>query len=219
MSIQLPPGITPAMLAQLAAQQSTAAAAPKPAVGGFAATIANAQAGGNKSGQYFEPGRYLVELRELKIISTVSSGEAFIAEFDVVESDNPGIATGDRRSWYASLTKPAAVIDVKEFLLLIVDAKLPGQATAHNFDPAIVHWAVGADQPCKGMRFALNVWAKQQKRDPSKTFNRHEWRVAKDGESLGLSTPAPTSTSATMPTTMPTSAADIQALLAKMGGG
>ena len=152
-----------------------------PAVAGWADLIAGAEVG-NKSGQYFEPGMFLVELVCIKVFErqNQAGGTGFVVEFDVLESDNPAIPVGDRRGWFCDISKKMGASDAKAFMLQVVEAKINRSGGDFNprapFDPKILHWAAGEDQPCAGEKFHLKAWHKETRAGGQ--FTIHDWRPA-----------------------------------------
>lgn len=58
------------------------------------------EARSTKGGVYFKPGNYVVRVHRCKELVTRAKDEAFIAECEVLDSDNPECAVGQRPALY-----------------------------------------------------------------------------------------------------------------------
>ncbi len=80
-------------------------------------------------GQYFEPGLYLLEVKNLfykKSLFQGTSKENIIAEFTVLESSNKDIAVGSTRSEVFTFSKAGWLGRFKAMLTAILDAQDQG---------------------------------------------------------------------------------------------
>lgn len=60
----------------------------------------------SKGGNYFKPGRFLGRLLVAKGIESRDGNTAFVAEFEILESNNPeNHPVGDRPSYYVAISK------------------------------------------------------------------------------------------------------------------
>lgn len=159
--------------------------------GGWADGIAGADVG-NRGGQYFECGNFVIDVTGIKIITPQDGGTSFVAEFKVVESDRADTPPGSDRSWVKGLPgiKNMGNRDVKDFMTIVVEEHLTRQGHAFDktqpFDPRVLHMAVSQEQPFNGCRLHLHTWPRQQKADATKTFTVHDWRALPPGTVLGL---------------------------------
>lgn len=75
------------------------------------------ESSGTKGGLYFEPGNYLARINRCRMIETREKHDAFVAEFEVLESDNEDRPVG---------CKPALFVDM--------DGKFPELALGNVTD-------------------------------------------------------------------------------------
>jgi hypothetical protein len=75
-----------------------------------------------EKGQYLLPGRYQLEIIRCIPKKTRAGADAFIAEFKVLESDNPEITVGGTRSWYQATGDQAIAFPaLMEFLQAVLN--------------------------------------------------------------------------------------------------
>lgn len=143
-------------------------------------------------GVYFKDGTHLVEIVKLlgKSSEKKNGKHFFIAECRVLESTIE--PEGTLRSWTVNVNSESGLGDVKAFLAAIAgseDSEIFGDDAE-----AIGEVVVGADNPCAGMKVALETFTKPQKADPTKTFTHHRWSPIDDSNQatmIGLASKAP----------------------------
>jgi hypothetical protein len=142
-----------------------------------------------KGGQYFQPGKFKVEILAVKQVKSQAGGQIyFIVETKVLESDNPGIPPKAERSQVIDVHKKMGLPNIKAFV-----------AAASGFDPSQadtvteeveVYWSkmigehlsfskiceliVSDANPLAGIVMRLecvNVKTKEKKED----FTKHMW--------------------------------------------
>ena len=72
-------------------------------------------------GNYFNPGRYKLRLLRCLSKQTQKSGVAFIAEFEVLESDNPAHPIGSKGTFFVKMTQQQqAFSNIKEMMAAVL---------------------------------------------------------------------------------------------------
>jgi hypothetical protein len=145
----------------------------------------------SKSGQYFKPGNFLVELKAVKQqdSATAPGKQFFIIETQVLESSNPDIPVGNERSQVITMGQTMSLPNVKAFMAAVsgvdpnaddvnaqVEAywmpKLGGQHT--SFDK-ICELVVGPANPLAGLKLRL-VCEEIQTKGTKQPFTKHLWQ-------------------------------------------
>ena len=149
----------------------------------WATGIARAEAS-NQGGEYFEDGKYLVQIDEIEKVETRERGAAIVVHFTVLDSDN-GVMPGSQRDWFRYVAQDAAKADLKRFFQTIIALK-----QGDDFEPAVHHAdayvaqkaveAVAPDQPFAGLKMSVRVHTKPQKNNPSKSFSVHKFGPPED---------------------------------------
>jgi len=111
------------------------------------------------AGRYITPGKWSLEIAELKAIESQRSGKGpfFCAEFVVLDSSIDGYQAGDRVSWMANAQHDSFSSNVKAFGLVVYDA-LGIDGDPDSFDEEAAEALVSADQPAKGARLTCEAW-------------------------------------------------------------
>jgi len=103
---------------------------------------------GRRGGRYIAPGKYELEISELKTIQSQKNAgtEFFVAEMLVKSaSEETGYQVGDSVSWTANSNHPSAADNITSFFTAALNAGA-GDITA-----AVCQDACGAGQPLRGM--------------------------------------------------------------------
>lgn len=152
-----------------------------------------------KNAEVFGRGQYLkadfsykLKLLKMFTIKTRNKGEAFIVDFEVMESTCPEIPAGQVRNWYQSLADESIAFPaIKEFLLFLFDIDQSDEEAVEEFEEKMEEimesgaddsWKSKApsDHPLNGMYIQVETSEKQTKKGSD--FTVHSWR-AWDGES------------------------------------
>lgn len=103
---------------------------------------------GNQSGTPLTEGEYLLKITDVQHLRTLKKGDAFIAEFEVVETSDPQKhPVGTKRSWYQSMqNQPVAIDKIKKFMLAVLgyEPKRDEQRITTEVDPYIKAWTAAA---------------------------------------------------------------------------
>lgn len=133
----------------------------------------------SRSGVYLEPispfseeeipGHYVLDILMLKEHQSRKKQDAFIAEFNIIESDVPWRPAGSKASWYVNVSgHEAGLGNVKAFLAVVAGIE------ETDVDEEGARYAVSDDQPFEGIRVrctAVPIETKKEKRD----FTKMEW--------------------------------------------
>lgn len=147
----------------------------------FAQRVAKEPLRGSSNGLFFLPGKYLVEIDEVKLIESAdplkNKAEMFIIISNILESSNPERPAGMKGvSQILNGNHPGAMSDCKRFLLTLepslTDEKIP------DFMEKIT----GAEQEAHGAVLELDTYFKVSKKTGNK-FTVHRW--SRPGESAG----------------------------------
>ena len=148
------------------------------------------------TGQYFSEGEFVVKAKSLKVHSGYK-GTVFIAEFEVVESNNTADPPGATRSWVVKMgaQNKNAFSDIKSLMFALALDVDPKKVPPPESDPAIHAQATefvkiacdadyakskGADPTqLEGMPVRLSTFGKKTRPSPEKpqggTFTVHAW--------------------------------------------
>jgi len=172
------------------------------------ANIANAEqlnsGGPNFIGKH---GLYVADISEVKIIASQSENTDFyIVETEIVESTHPEVMVGTKCSHLIKLGDKGGPPDAQAVSLSMVEGlmKKAGQYDQHvaTKGPLSKEIFAGAEgqqllmhltgdaQPCKGLRFKLNVWNKHNAKN-GKDFTKVDFEYLAPGATLGLVSQAP----------------------------
>lgn len=122
-------------------------------------------------GKWVLPGDHLFKILALRQPPKLRSGDCFIGELEVVESNNPDYKVGDLVSYVRNITaqKEMALADVKAFLAAaagIDEAKVDAEGAKA---------AVGEAQPFAGKLIRCYAFNKPQAKDATKSFTHCRW--------------------------------------------
>lgn len=124
----------------------------------------------NNGGVYFLPGTYAVEVLAVKTGKTREGDRPFfVAEFKILESDNPERRVGTSVSWMVMLDKyiETGLSNIKGFACALF-----GMAE-DQIDEAGIEAMVSDENPCKGMRVraeATNIKTRSKGTDFTKVI-------------------------------------------------
>lgn len=133
-------------------------------------------------GQYLTPGEYTLEIQKTIAKRSQNSGDVFIVEFTILESNNPEKPVGSRASWVQSFKNVTiALSSIKEFLLAALGVDTSDKAKLREVEPRIediMNTCVASpgDNPLTGERIKVSVVNVTTKKGGP--FSRHDWRVA-----------------------------------------
>lgn len=141
---------------------------------------------GTRGGVYFKPGNYTAQIVRCKEIETRGKDVAFIAEFEIVESDNPECPVGYRPSFYVADDPEyptMALGNIMDFLR----AGLASLATAQGdpidpedvqVDKEIAESSTGEENLLAGA--FVRVYAYNKPTRKGNDYTRFEWSVPKN---------------------------------------
>lgn len=141
-------------------------------------------------GQYLKPGNYKLRVLKMFTIRTRKKGDAFIVDFEVIESDNPEIKVGSTRNWYQGLgDEDIAFPAIKEFMLRLFgfEEDEGDEEFEDSLDELLETCAddkwkneEDEDHPLHGKTIAVECYMKEtQKGNP---FTVHNWSVYDEDE-------------------------------------
>lgn len=100
-------------------------------------------------GVYPLNGAYLLEINAVKSGQTRKKIDFFVAEFKILESDNPRRAKGTEMSWMCTMDKEPALGNIKAFVAASTGC------SSDDVDEAGVLAIVSAENPLKGTKIRL----------------------------------------------------------------
>lgn len=144
------------------------------------------------AGVYLKPGSYLLKIIEAKNGHAQEGGfDFFVAEFEVMASDNPQYRPGMRVEWMVAFKVPqykkTYQADVKQFLFNAFRG-FDQSVTQEQITNQVWALATSPQQPLAGKFIGATAVDKPKKTKPGETFTKvtfHEWAG-----------PAPTATGA-----------------------
>lgn len=158
---------------------------------------------GLKDAQIFEQGNYfgvgIYDVRVIRCIvkQTYRSGLGFIAELEVLSSNNPAHAVGSKGTWFQSLTKNQATAfsAIKEFVAALYgfDIKADAQRIKLELEPhieALMNEAVGPNNTFAGRCVHLETYVKKT-REKGLDFTVHRWTPYRGEEPPAFVAPPP----------------------------
>ena len=149
-----------------------------------------------KQGRYFPPGgEFKLKVLRTYTIRTRNKGDAFIADFEVLESDHDDVEVGKVYNWYQGMQdEDIAFSSIKGFMLALLGIDDEDEEEMEEFDeklPKLMeeagsdHWntqkAEPEDHPLHGQTVALSTSHKTTKDD--KDFTVHDWEPWEPEES------------------------------------
>lgn len=141
-----------------------------------------------EQGNYFGVGIYDVRVVRCLVKQTYRSGLGFIAELEVLSSNNPAHAVGSKGSWFQGISKNQATAfgAIKEFVAALYgfDAKADAQRIKTELEPhieALMNEAVGPNNTFAGRPVHLETFMKKT-REKGLDFTVHRWTPYKGEE-------------------------------------
>ena len=143
-------------------------------------------------GSYLEPGKYKLKLLKCFTLETRNKGDAFIAEFEVLESDNDDIQVGSTKNWYQGVRdKDIAFSSIKEFMKYLMQVDESDEENWEEFEeklPEIMEdisqekfkQLDAEDHPLHGR--LINVECYMKKTREENDFTVHKWDYCFDEE-------------------------------------
>ncbi len=116
-----------------------------------------------ETGEFFEVGKYDLEVKVCKLKKTYKSGICFLVEFIVIASDNPAVKVGAERTWMQKMDPDTIALPaIKGYLHAL--CKLGTKAEQDAFDSqAFAKAAIGEANPTKGLKVSVFVVPKTTK--------------------------------------------------------
>jgi len=150
---------------------------------GIFSNIENAK--GTEGGVYFEPGNFLAEIQRCKEFTTRKNIRTFVAEFVILESDNPNMKVGTPVSYMVSFKDPDLEELYKGNVADFMRAALSALASQkHNtkiepkdvpLDEASANQICGDKNPLLGVKVIAIAFNKPTKAGDD--FTRVKWGV------------------------------------------
>ena len=78
--------------------------------------IEHVSAEGTASRNYFESGKYVVEINKVYLHEKRLGGKLFIVETTIIESNNSNISPGEQRNWVQRVDNEFALPRIKAFI-------------------------------------------------------------------------------------------------------
>jgi len=137
-----------------------------------------------EGGLYISPGTYLLEIQRCKMIETLAQEKAFIAEFKVIESDNPVLQAGAEPSYFVNMEgkyPDLSLGNVTDFMRAGLAAAALEEgveappAAETVIDPEIATSITGESNVLAGVKIECYAFNKPTK--AGKDFTRFKWRV------------------------------------------
>lgn len=150
------------------------------------AGIENTKAAVEGVSQYFEEGKYRVQIDNTFIHRKRLGGHLFIVETTVLESSNPEVLPGETRNWVQSFEFESAMARIKTFIGAAKGFCPRRQLTEINREitQSVCDDVVSGSNPLKGVALDLECVTKRSKKT-DKDFNVHMWFPAVAGDTLG----------------------------------
>lgn len=139
------------------------------------------EARGSRSGVYFTPGNYLVEIICCKEIETRQKVKAFVAETNILWSNTEERRKGSECTYYVGMDKEPALGNVADFLrtsmasLATHEKNIPTLPDSVQITEEDVLMVYGEQNPLSGVKLWLTAFNKPTKKGTD--FTRHIWKV------------------------------------------
>lgn len=133
-----------------------------------------------EKGQFFEPGDYKLDIQKVIPAKSTRKGDMFIVEFVVLESNNPNVPPGSRRTWMQKLLdKQIAFPAIVEFVIAASGVSTDDKETVAKVRGVIEDVmnqcnASNDDNPLTGRQVYLNAF--QRKTLKGTDFTVHNWK-------------------------------------------
>ena len=126
-----------------------------------------------KKNRYLEEGNYTVEISAIKSgRSNQTEKPYFVAELDIIESDNPDFREGETVTWMTMLHqyKKFFLEDVKNFVSTVLNVD-PDEVTEE-----VCEFVSGEEQPLVGKRLYVSTRLSTNQKS-GKTFTESDFRL------------------------------------------
>jgi len=133
----------------------------------------------NERGVYFEPGKYKVKVSKCQVITSRDGKDLFIADLDVLESNNPKHPVGAKRNWCQNIRVDGAQSALQEFVVATLgydystDREKIEKEIAPHCEELLEAACEGKGDDLIGQDVNLEVVLIQTK--AKKDFHRHRW--------------------------------------------
>jgi hypothetical protein len=136
-----------------------------------------------QGGVYFNPGfHYLLSVHKMHIVETRDKGDMFVADFQILESDDPNRKVGTKASFAQLLNNDMAGINIKSLLVALSGIDRDNEAEINDNDwDEVAESSIQDDQPFKDEKVNLETYSKVTKKtrdlaeDKQKTVTVHNW--------------------------------------------
>jgi len=162
----------PASPAAQPAFQQTAA----PAYDAMSAGLATAKPG--TGGVYLTPGNYVLKIKSMKKFLTRAGVQAFSADCEVAQTDNPAHPIGCERQVYQDMAKQpeAAVASIASLLYACLGLDGTNPEVVAQVGPSLTQLFAAACDPAQNVLKDRYVLCTVQQPKPGKTFCKHIFR-------------------------------------------
>jgi len=139
-----------------------------------------------EKGKYLNPGLYVLAVKKTIFKSTRKSGDAFIVEFEVLESsDEENHAVGSTCTWYQGLRdKEVAFPAIKDFMRNLLGINPDDKAAMQEFADGIdkmLHQAINNPDLFEGTRIRVETYMIKTKAK-GLDFTVHKWSLYEGDE-------------------------------------
>lgn len=126
-----------------------------------------------------DSGRHLVEIEHIKLAKPEFYGKKFFVEYRVLETTSRNVVVGGQYTFSRNATEADDRLgkhrkDIREFVALVAEAKRG--ISRLTWDPSLLEWIRGADQPARGLRMIAEVEIVKTK--AGHDFAKYEWLLA-----------------------------------------
>jgi len=137
---------------------------------------------GTKGGKYFSDGSYLVKVIECKMIDRRSGQPAFVADLEVIESNNEETKVGDKCGFFVGMDKDPAMGKIADFMKTAYTslANAAGHAdfnADNDLTDEDANNAINGNNSLMGVYLSLYCFKKEVKSKPGNFFTAHQWSV------------------------------------------
>jgi hypothetical protein len=147
-------------------------------MGKFAGAIKARQSGG---GNWWEPGKYRARIDRVAFIEGGYNGDSYVIECEVLESNNPKIAVGEKRSQAINMKHASSPGNIGSFVCVgcaIKHGVNLDNPDACEIDESDIQASYGVDQPFAGLE--VEVEAMMTKTRAGGDFTKVRYGVPSD---------------------------------------
>lgn len=130
---------------------------------------------------FIVPGKYLLQIDKVKMITTRNKGDAFLIEALVLESTDPVRAPGTHVTQMFMRSKDSFLSNVKQFAFAVLSRPMEdwdGLSSPAQITGEMVDMLVGEDNPACGI--ILRVEASEGETKDKRPFTRVNWFAGDD---------------------------------------